>query len=207
MHLAPTKANGTVRSQKARNKQQSRLILENNSVCLEGHSNARLIGRDKYKRRINRKVGLCSTSAIDACSQLDALSLPHQLSTRSRYCSKEFLRRQQRAPRTQGVCPTESDAYRGSVSIALLLTASACFVPGTIIHRTRLQPTDREPPNMDDAHTKPIEEVIGFFKTDEITGLSDEQVERAQEKYGPNGKCDTKDACILYVTHTVSPGF
>lgn len=47
-------------------------------------------------------------------------------------------------PRTQGVCPTESDAYRGSVSNALLLTASACFVRGTVIHRTRLlQPTDR----------------------------------------------------------------
>lgn len=60
---------------------------------------------------------------------------------------------------------------------------------------------------MDDAHTKPIDEVIGFFKTDEIIGLSDEQVQSAQEKYGPNGKCDTTDACILYVMHTVSPGF
>lgn len=46
---------------------------------------------------------------------------------------------------------------------------------------------------MDDAHTKPIDEVIGFFKTDENLGLSDEQVEKAQEKYGPNGKCN---ACI-----------
>lgn len=114
-----------------------------NSVCLEGHSNARLIGRDKYKRRINRKVGLCRTSAIDACSQPAALALPQQLTTTSRYCSKEFLR-----PRRQEVCPTESDAYCGLVPIALLLlllllTASTRFVSGTVIHRTRLQqPTD-----------------------------------------------------------------
>ena len=41
---------------------------------------------------------------------------------------------------------------------------------------------------MDDSHTKSVEEVINYFKTDETTGLSDDQVKRAQEKYGPNGE-------------------
>lgn len=41
---------------------------------------------------------------------------------------------------------------------------------------------------MEDAHTKAVEEVLNFFKTDEATGLSDEQVKANQEKYGPNGK-------------------
>jgi len=39
---------------------------------------------------------------------------------------------------------------------------------------------------MDDSHTKSNEEVINYFKTDENTGLSDEQVTRYTEKYGPN---------------------
>ena len=41
---------------------------------------------------------------------------------------------------------------------------------------------------MDDAHTKTGEEVTNYFKTDEHTGLGDDQVKRAVEKYGYNGK-------------------
>ena len=41
---------------------------------------------------------------------------------------------------------------------------------------------------MDDAHTKSVDEVVNYFKTDGTFGLSDDQVKRAQEKYGPNGK-------------------
>lgn len=41
---------------------------------------------------------------------------------------------------------------------------------------------------MEDAHTRSVEEVLNFFKTDELAGLSDEQVKANQEKYGPNGK-------------------
>lgn len=41
---------------------------------------------------------------------------------------------------------------------------------------------------MDDAHTKAVEEVSGFFRTDINTGLSDELVTEYQAKYGPNGK-------------------
>ena len=41
---------------------------------------------------------------------------------------------------------------------------------------------------MEDAHTKSVEEILSFFNADGETGLSDEQVQRAQEKYGPNGK-------------------
>jgi len=40
---------------------------------------------------------------------------------------------------------------------------------------------------MEDSFTKPVEEVVNYFKTDEITGLTDEQIQRYQEKYGPNG--------------------
>lgn len=39
---------------------------------------------------------------------------------------------------------------------------------------------------MDDSHTKSSDEVVLFFKTDPNFGLSDEQIKRAQEKYGPN---------------------
>ena len=41
---------------------------------------------------------------------------------------------------------------------------------------------------MEDAHTKSVEEILLFFNTDDEAGLSDEQIQRAQEKYGPNGK-------------------
>ena len=41
---------------------------------------------------------------------------------------------------------------------------------------------------MDDAHTKTTDEVVFYFKTDETSGLSDDQVKQSQEKYGPNGK-------------------
>ena len=41
---------------------------------------------------------------------------------------------------------------------------------------------------MNDSHTKAVEEVVNFFKTDESLGLSDEQVKRSFEKYGPNGE-------------------
>ena len=45
----------------------------------------------------------------------------------------------------------------------------------------------RKNANMDDAHTKTGEEVVNYFKTDENTGLDDNQIRRHQEKYGPNG--------------------
>jgi len=41
---------------------------------------------------------------------------------------------------------------------------------------------------MEDAHIKSVEEILTFFNTNDETGLSDEQVQQAQEKYGPNGK-------------------
>ena len=41
---------------------------------------------------------------------------------------------------------------------------------------------------MDDAHTKSVEEVLTYFRVDELTGLTDEQIKVAQEKYGPNGE-------------------
>ena len=41
---------------------------------------------------------------------------------------------------------------------------------------------------MDDSHTKSGEEVINILQTDAETGLDDQHVARAQEKYGPNGK-------------------
>ncbi len=40
---------------------------------------------------------------------------------------------------------------------------------------------------MDDSHTKSPEEVIQYFKTDENSGLSEEQHKRYVEKYGLNG--------------------
>ena len=40
---------------------------------------------------------------------------------------------------------------------------------------------------MEDAHTKSVEEVIFSLKTDENQGLTDDQVNENQKKYGPNG--------------------
>lgn len=41
---------------------------------------------------------------------------------------------------------------------------------------------------MESAWTKSKKDVLDFFGVDEDRGLSDEQIRRAQEKYGPNGK-------------------
>lgn len=41
---------------------------------------------------------------------------------------------------------------------------------------------------MEDAHTKSVEEVLGYFGADPDKGLSPDQVKRNQDKYGPNGK-------------------
>ena len=40
---------------------------------------------------------------------------------------------------------------------------------------------------MDNAHTKTVEEVLGFFSVNESTGLSCEQLKKNREKWGPNG--------------------
>ena len=42
--------------------------------------------------------------------------------------------------------------------------------------------------NMEQAWARSVEETCKFFNVDESKGYSDEQVKRAQEKYGPNGK-------------------
>ena len=39
-----------------------------------------------------------------------------------------------------------------------------------------------------DAWTKSPEEVVNYFKSDETSGLSDDQVKRNQEKFGFNGE-------------------
>jgi len=60
---------------------------------------------------------------------------------------------------------------------------------------------------MEDSFTKPVEEVVNYFKTDENTGLTDEQVQRYQEKYGPNElpvfstKCTYVDCGCCTVTN------
>lgn len=52
---------------------------------------------------------------------------------------------------------------------------------------------------MEDAHTKSIEEVILHFKTDDNSGLSDEQIKQYQEKYGPNGKRKSKHYACMFL--------
>ncbi|XP_046964818.1 calcium-transporting ATPase sarcoplasmic/endoplasmic reticulum type isoform X2 [Vanessa cardui] len=39
---------------------------------------------------------------------------------------------------------------------------------------------------MDDAHSKSVDEVLGYFGTDPDKGLTPDQIKRNQEKYGPN---------------------
>lgn len=40
---------------------------------------------------------------------------------------------------------------------------------------------------MDNAHTKTVEEVLGFFGVNESTGLSCEQLKKNRERWGTNG--------------------
>ncbi|ESN93189.1 hypothetical protein HELRODRAFT_92847 [Helobdella robusta] len=49
---------------------------------------------------------------------------------------------------------------------------------------------------MDDAHSKSAAEVVLYFRTNENTGLSDDQVAEYQEKYGPNGMCVCVCMCV-----------
>lgn len=41
---------------------------------------------------------------------------------------------------------------------------------------------------MELAYTKSVEEVCAHFGVDEDAGLNEEQIRKAREKYGPNGK-------------------
>lgn len=41
---------------------------------------------------------------------------------------------------------------------------------------------------MEDAHTKTVDEVIKYFGADPERGLTIDQVNKNQEKYGPNGE-------------------
>lgn len=60
---------------------------------------------------------------------------------------------------------------------------------------------------MDNAFVKSAEEVCQYFGVDENVGLSDDQVKRNTEKYGPNGKfCECASilslcTVLFYVTH------
>lgn len=49
---------------------------------------------------------------------------------------------------------------------------------------------------MDDAHSKTVEEVLGYFGADPDKGLSPDQVKRNQDKYGPNGEYTLFDTSI-----------
>ena len=50
---------------------------------------------------------------------------------------------------------------------------------------------------MEQAWTKSNKEVLKYFNVEEDSGYSDDQVKRAQEKYGPNGKSNTLSVYLL----------
>lgn len=53
---------------------------------------------------------------------------------------------------------------------------------------------------MEDAHSKSVEEVLGYFGTDPDRGLGPDQVKRNQDKYGPNGKWK-----LFYIVTNIKP--
>lgn len=53
---------------------------------------------------------------------------------------------------------------------------------------------------MDNAHTKTVEEVLGFFGVNESTGLSCEQLKKNRERWGPNGNV-AEPAFLLCIEH------
>lgn len=52
---------------------------------------------------------------------------------------------------------------------------------------------------MDNAHTKTVEEVLGFFSVNESTGLSCEQLKKNRERWGTNGNS------VEHQRHTLKP--
>jgi len=56
---------------------------------------------------------------------------------------------------------------------------------------------------MENPHARTVEEVIKHFDSDINFGLSDEQVENYQEKYGPNGKIISCMTFLLKLKHSV----
>jgi Ca2+ transporting ATPase len=45
---------------------------------------------------------------------------------------------------------------------------------------------------MESGHAKTWQEVVDYFQTDVEKGLSEDQVKKYQEKYGPNGMSDMR---------------
>jgi len=54
---------------------------------------------------------------------------------------------------------------------------------------------------MDNAHTKTVEEVLGFFSVNESTGLSCEQLKKTRERWGPNG-----NLFFFFIKHFLQKG-
>ncbi len=54
---------------------------------------------------------------------------------------------------------------------------------------------------MDNAFFKTSEEVSSYFNVSDTVGLSDEQIKKNTEKYGPNGKKNetAKDAVLIFI--------
>lgn len=57
---------------------------------------------------------------------------------------------------------------------------------------------------MDNAHTKTVEEVLGFFGVNESTGLSCEQLKKNRERWGPNGTPTSVYLCPHNIFNTRS---
>jgi hypothetical protein len=56
---------------------------------------------------------------------------------------------------------------------------------------------------MESAWAKSKEDVLKYFDVDENKGYSDEQVRKAQEKYGPNGNLIFSTVQITFGTYFV----
>lgn len=54
---------------------------------------------------------------------------------------------------------------------------------------------------MEQAYTKTVEEVAEYFHVDLETGLTDEQIKKARDKYGPNGKYRYFIASLCYKSY------
>lgn len=57
---------------------------------------------------------------------------------------------------------------------------------------------------MENAHTKSVEEVYGYFCVNESTGLGSEQVKKLKEKWGLNGTLGIKKHAVLHYKRHIS---
>lgn len=52
---------------------------------------------------------------------------------------------------------------------------------------------------MEQAYTKTVEDVSDYFGVDLESGLTDDQIKKSRDRYGPNGKYSSLNLCLFRI--------